>query len=43
MNDRGLNLTPTEMLKGYVLSKITDKKQRNEINELWKNEIQKIH
>jgi len=23
MNDRGLNLTPTEMLKGYVLSKIT--------------------
>ena len=43
MNDRGLNLTPTEMLKGYVLSKITDKDQRNEINELWKNEIQKLH
>ncbi|MDD2585753.1 MAG: DUF262 domain-containing protein [Syntrophomonadaceae bacterium] len=43
MNDRGLNLSPTEMLKGFVLSKITDKKQRNEINELWKNEIQKLH
>jgi uncharacterized protein with ParB-like and HNH nuclease domain len=43
MNDRGLNLTPTEMLKGYVLSKITDKKQRNEINDLWKREIQKLH
>lgn len=43
MNDRGLNLTPTEMLKGYVLSKITDKKQRNEINSLWKDEIQKLH
>jgi uncharacterized protein with ParB-like and HNH nuclease domain len=43
MNDRGLNLTPTEMLKGYVLSKITDKKQRNEINGIWKNEIQKLH
>ncbi len=43
MNDRGLNLTPTEMLKGYVLSKITDKKQRNEINQLWKKEIQKLH
>ncbi len=43
MNDRGLNLTPTEMLKGYVLSKITDKKQRTEINELWKDEIQKLH
>jgi len=43
MNDRGLNLTPTEMLKGYVLSKITDKKQRTEINELWKDEMQKLH
>lgn len=43
MNDRGLNLTQTEMLKGFVLSKITDKKQRNEINELWKDEIQKLH
>jgi len=43
MNDRGLNLTPTEMLKGYVLSRITDKKQRNEINAIWKDEIQKLH
>ena len=43
MNDRGLNLTPTEMLKGYVLSRITDKKQRNEINSIWKSEIQKLH
>lgn len=43
MNDRGLNLSPTEMLKGYVLSRINDKKQRTEINELWKNEIQKLH
>lgn len=43
MNDRGLNLTPTEMLKGYVLSKITDKSQRNIINDLWKVEIQKLH
>ena len=43
MNDRGLNLTPTEMLKGYVLSKITDKNKRTEINNLWKDEIQKLH
>lgn len=43
MNDRGLNLTPTEMLKGFVLSKITDKKQRDEINDLWKSEIQILH
>ncbi len=43
MNDRGLNLTPTEMLKGYILSKITDIKQRTEINNIWKEEIQKLH
>lgn len=43
MNDRGLNLTPTEMLKGLVLTKITDKKQRNEINELWKVKMQDLH
>jgi uncharacterized protein with ParB-like and HNH nuclease domain len=43
MNDRGLNLTQTEMLKGYVLSRITNKQQRTEINVLWKQEIQKLH
>jgi len=43
MNDRGLNLTPTEMLKGFVLSKITDFNQRNEINDIWKEQIQKLH
>ena len=43
MNDRGLNLTPTEMLKGYILSKIADKKQRTEINEIWKEQIQLLH
>lgn len=43
MNDRGLNLTPVEMLKGYILSKITDKKQRTEINDLWKEQMQLLH
>lgn len=43
MNDRGLNLTPTEMLKGYVLSKISDRKKRNEINEIWKSQMIKLH
>lgn len=43
MNDRGLNLTSTEMLKGYVLSKITDRKQRNEINDVWKSAIHSLH
>lgn len=43
MNDRGLNLTPTEMLKGYVLSKITDSSQRLEIDKIWKIQIQRLH
>ncbi len=43
MNDRGLSLTSTEMLKGYVLSKISDRKKRNEINDLWKTQIQKLN
>lgn len=43
MNDRGLNLTPTEMLKGYVLSKIDDRKKSNEINDIWKKHIQMLH
>ncbi|GHV14274.1 hypothetical protein FACS189491_10390 [Spirochaetia bacterium] len=43
MNDRGLNLTQTEMLKGYVLSKISDKDKRADINEIWKIEIKKLH
>lgn len=43
MNDRGLNLTPSEMLKGFVLSKITDSNQRIEINDIWKSQIQKLH
>jgi len=43
MNDRGLSLTSTEMLKGYVLSKISDRTKRNEINNLWKTQIQKLN
>lgn len=42
MNDRGLSLTPTEMLKGYLLAEITDDGQRNRANDLWKAQILKI-
>lgn len=38
MNDRGLNLTATEMLKGYVLSRMNIE-QRTEIDNIWKNEV----
>lgn len=43
MNDRGLNLTPTEMLKGFVLSRFKDFDSRQKANELWKESIQKLH
>ena len=43
MNDRGLNLTPTEMLKSYILSRFNNDKQRQSANTLWKNNIQKLH
>jgi uncharacterized protein with ParB-like and HNH nuclease domain len=39
MNDRGLSLTPTEMLKGYLLSKMENDSVRQQANELWKKRI----
>lgn len=43
MNDRGLSLTATEMLKGYVLSSIHDQNTRERINQKWRSAIQKLH
>jgi len=46
MNDRGLNLTSTEMLKGFILSNLDTIEQKEELNEIWKKNIQdlgKIH
>ncbi|MCG9727863.1 DUF262 domain-containing protein [Vibrio brasiliensis] len=39
MNDRGLNLTPTEMLKGFLLSKYRDDNKRKHSNDFWKQTI----
>jgi len=39
MNDRGLNLTPTEMLKGFILSRFDQPKSRNAANEVWKRSM----
>ncbi|WP_034893720.1 DUF262 domain-containing protein [Gillisia sp. Hel_I_29] len=39
MNDRGLSLTATEMLKGYILSEIADNQNREFANNLWKSKI----
>ncbi|MBF2735771.1 MAG: DUF262 domain-containing protein [Betaproteobacteria bacterium AqS2] len=36
MNDRGLSLTSAEMLKGFLLSRITDDRNREKANEKFK-------
>ncbi len=39
MNDRGLSLTPTEMLKGYLLANITDTDRRNAASLTWRDQV----
>lgn len=39
MNDRGLSLTPVDMLKGYLLANITDTDRRNHASRVWKERI----
>lgn len=42
MNDRGLNLTPSEMLKGFLLSKITHSAKHGEAHALWEEKIREL-
>src|SRR5687767_2045991 len=39
MNDRGLSLTPADMLKGYLLANISDIERRNNSSLVWKRRI----
>ncbi|MBO8173484.1 MAG: DUF262 domain-containing protein [Bacillaceae bacterium] len=39
MNDRGLSLSPTDMLKGFLLANITDASKKTAANALWKSRI----
>lgn len=39
MNDRGLSLTPADMLKGYLLANITDADRRVHAGKVWKERI----
>ena len=41
MNDRGLSLSPTEMLKGYLLASMTQER-REPANELWRRRVQEM-
>ena len=42
MNDRGLSLTPADMLKGYLLANITDTERRTHASGVWKKRVQAL-
>ncbi len=42
MNDRGLSLTPADMLKGYLLANITDTEHRTRASGVWKKRVQAL-
>jgi hypothetical protein len=42
MNDRGLSLTPADMLKGYLLANITDTEKRTHASLVWKERVQAL-
>jgi hypothetical protein len=42
MNDRGLSLSPTDMLKGYLLANVSDEEKRLEANDKLKKLFQRL-
>ena len=42
MNDRGLRLSNTDMLKGFVLARIADPKRIEAANDLWRDRVQAL-
>jgi hypothetical protein len=42
MNDRGLSLTPADMLKGYLLANITDSARRTHASQIWKDRVKAL-
>ncbi|MBI4537382.1 MAG: DUF262 domain-containing protein [candidate division NC10 bacterium] len=43
MNDRGLSLSPTDMLKGYLLTNIDDTGKRTAANTRWRERIRELN
>ncbi len=43
MNDRGLSLSPTDMLKGYLLANIDDLTKRTAANTRWRERIRELN
>ncbi|KNY05164.1 DUF262 domain-containing protein [Microbacterium sp. GCS4] len=42
MNDRGLKLTPADMLKGYLLANIDDGMPRAKANDVWRSWMRRL-
>lgn len=42
MNDRGLSLSPTDMLKGYLLANITNEADRTRASQEWKRIVAEV-
>lgn len=42
MNDRGLSLTPTEMLKGFILANTSDSQKRSVADAIWKEKVNQL-
>ncbi len=42
MNDRGLSLSPLDMLKGFLLSKISDPDKRNLAAKVWRERVEAL-
>lgn len=43
MNNRGVSLTSSDMLKGFILSKFSSDAKRKTVNESWKKDMQKLY
>jgi len=43
MNDRGLSLAPTDMLKGYLVAHIEGAEEKKKANHLWRDKVYKLH
>ncbi len=43
MNDRGLKLTPADMLKGYLLANMEDGNPRTKANGLWRKRLRRLN
>ena len=42
VNDRGLSLTPADMLRGYLLSNIEEVGDRDRVSKIWRKQVQTL-